>query len=244
MFVEEVAPRLRSKVGERHVVRQILKVIGLGEPLLDARIAPIYKQVENPRVGLLFSPLDVEVHLTASASSEAEALALNEALARPIQEALGMHVYGQGDVSLAKVVGQLLLDRGEKLAIIDVATGGLTIQRLSEVPGSEKFLSAALVCSRMEQAQEWLGLAGSGELNILQALRDKTGAQHALAVLSDPLGEETRAQNFTFIFASELPGDKQVDVVFPGDSEIRRSRAAQGALDLVRRRILLSGVTK
>jgi nicotinamide-nucleotide amidase len=218
-----------------------LRVIGLGESVLDERIAPLYKGVENPKVGVLFSAFDVEVHLTATALSEEEADALNEELAVKMREALGAHVYAEAEISLAGAVGLRLTERQESLAVVDIATGGLVAQRLSDVKGSESFLKLGLALPSVEAAANWLTFDTNSNKAVLaehlaEAVRQKTGAVHGLAILCEP-PDENRFQKFIIALSSGAPQTAS-EVTFPGDLELRRSRAAQGALDVVRRIIL------
>ncbi|CAN0261880.1 unnamed protein product, partial [Phaeothamnion confervicola] len=108
MFSAQVEPLLVDLAGTRRVVRKVLRVIGLGESILDERIAPLYKGLQNPVVGVLFSAFDVEVHLTATADSEEAAHELNEELAAKMREALGTHIYAETEVTLAGALGERL----------------------------------------------------------------------------------------------------------------------------------------
>ena len=239
MFTNHVIPRLRTLVGQRRVLRHTLHVIGLGESALDERIAPIYTKLDNPKVGILFSALDVEIHLTATASSEAEAQALNEALAARLRQALGHHVYSESESTLAQVVGDLLEVRGESLAIVDVATGGLVAQRLAEAHSNDTVLRVGMTFTQRESANAWLSAPGSADIqtdarDLALALRERTGAQHALALLSEACdATDAGFQKFVIALASDAP--QLTATVFPGETSTRMSRAAQGALDLMRR---------
>lgn len=248
MFTAQVEPVLVDVAGPRRVVRQVLRVIGLGESVLDERIAPLYKGLENPKIGVLFSAFDVEVHLTATADSEQAAHALNEELTTRMREALGTHIYAETEVTLAGVLGERLSRLQESLAVVDLGTGGLVAQRLSDVTGSEGFLKLGLTLPNLEAASQWLSFDtssiksdGAAPLTyrailaerLAEAVRQKVGATHGLAILAEP-PDENRFGTFIIAHASKAP-QAAVTVTFPGDLELRRSRAAQGALDLLRR---------
>ena len=216
MFTAQIEPELAKIAGDRRIDRLILRVIGLGESALDALIAPIYNSIANPRVGLLFSALDVEVHLTASGSSLIECQQLNRELAEQFREVLGDHVYAEGARSLADVVCSALLERGRKVFILDQATHGLVAQRILDCERGQDILVGACIGA----ASSWgIGsdtVAADGWLHLFQ---DTSGAYVTELRWSD--GEIHNAH-----------------VKFPGEGETRRSRAAQGALDLMRRSML------
>ena len=245
MFTTHAEPGLVELAGPRRVKRRILRVIGLGESVLDERIAPLYKSIENPKVGILFSPLDVEVHVTATAPTEEEADRLNDDLARQFLQALGNHVYAEGESSLAQVVNAKLRERGENLAVADCATAGLIAFRLCEVhqaafgggflaldpltllnwlPGSGREAACELTSNQEELAK-----------SMAEGVRQKTSASYGLAVIAG--AQEGRMGKYMMALSS-AGTSTCLEMMLPGDSEIRRSRAAQGALDLVRRTML------
>jgi nicotinamide-nucleotide amidase len=145
MFVEQVAPVLKERVGEVYILRRKLSIYGLTESKTDELAAPVYTQYQNPTTTILFKDGQIELHLTAQAPSVAEAEALLDELARNLLAVLGDYVYSDKDETLEKVVGDLLRASGATLATAESCTGGLLAGRLTEVPGSSDYFIEGVV---------------------------------------------------------------------------------------------------
>ena len=110
MFTEHVALRLTATGAE--VVYDILKlrVAGMPESLVEEKIAPCYRDVDNPSTTILASGGQIEIRLTAHGASAPEARSANERLADQLRMILGTAVFSDSEESLEGVVGRLLLE--------------------------------------------------------------------------------------------------------------------------------------
>src|SRR5579863_6270548 len=76
MFTRQCMPRL-ERVVPRQVIRAlVLRVAGMAESDLDQTISPVYKKYTNPVTTILAGEGDIQVHLRARCSNEADAAAL------------------------------------------------------------------------------------------------------------------------------------------------------------------------
>jgi nicotinamide-nucleotide amidase len=225
--------------------------VGIAESAIAERIGA---ELDDLSVDVAFLPEfdGNDIRLTGWATEVDEiAPALREAVAR-LQRTLGDHIYGEGEVELADVVGQLLQLRGLKVAVAESCTAGLIAKRLTDRSGSsEYFWGGAVVYD--DQAK--VGLLGVEEETILQhgAVSEETaremvegicrrsGVEAGIAVtgIAGPTGGTEEKPVGTVWLAARL-GDETVTArrYYPGERDIVRARAAQGALDLLRRTLI------
>jgi nicotinamide-nucleotide amidase len=149
------------------------------------------------------------------------------------------------------VVGRRLRDRGETLCVAESCTGGLIAQRITSVAGSSDYFVGGFLVYTEPTKRALLGVpagllrehgvvSGAVAEAMARGARDRTGASWALAVTgvagpgggteANPVGtvivglagpERCRSQRYRFL----------------GDRERVRAWAAQGALDILRRRL-------
>jgi nicotinamide-nucleotide amidase len=253
LLINSVVPYLaaRTRPDARRPYRRFLRTVGIAESAIAERIGA---ELDDLSVDVAFLPEfdGNDIRLTGWATEEDEiAPALREAVAR-LQRTLGDHIYGEGEVELADVVGQLLQLRGLKVAVAESCTAGLIAKRLTDRSGSsEYFWGGAVVYD--DQAK--VGLLGVEEETILQhgAVSEETaremvegicrrsGVEAGIAVtgIAGPTGGTEEKPVGTVWLAARL-GDETVTArrYYPGERDIVRARAAQGALDLLRRTLI------
>ncbi len=252
MFENYVLPKLSESAGEIFVRRRSLRVAGMGESSLDELIAPIYTKYKNPQTATLFNKTEIEIQLTAQGETLAEAENLNAELADKIAEKLGIAVFAMNGEKMEEVIGKLLTERGETLAVAESCTGGLIGFRLTDVAGSSKYFIEGVVAYHND--------AKIGTLNVSPDLIKKHGAvsgevAEAMARGMRKIAETDYAISITGIAGPDGgTGEKPVGTVFvgysdaeitkslrlklPGDRNIIRWRSSQAALDYLRRKIL------
>ncbi|MGM0414512.1 MAG: nicotinamide-nucleotide amidohydrolase family protein, partial [Bacillota bacterium] len=87
---------------------------------------------------------------------------------REIKAELGNYIYGEGDVSLAGVVSELLRENNFSLALAESCTGGLIAKRLTDIPGASHFFKGGVVVYSNESKLKLL--------NVSEELLDEHGA--------------------------------------------------------------------
>ena len=85
----------------------------------------------------------IELHLSVRHRSEAEARARLSAAAAQVTALLGADVFSVDGERLEEVVGELLASRGLTVAAAESCTGGLMTSRLTDVPGSSRYVRHA-----------------------------------------------------------------------------------------------------
>ncbi len=252
MFEKYIMPKLRMKSGDIFVKRKILRVSGLGESAVDEQIAPIYKQYSNPNTTILFNRAEVEVHLTARATTEAEAAALNEKVAAKIAETLGIALFSTNGETMEEVVGKILIENGKTLSVAESCTGGLIARRLTEIAGSSAFfMEGAITYSNdakirtLKVPKKSIETRGAVSAEVAEAMakgmRERAETDFAISVtgIAGPSGgSEEKPIGTVFIGYADESRVKSFKIILPGDRYLIRWRSSQAALDYLRRQIL------
>ncbi len=134
MLEHAVLPYLQQKFNlDSTIVAKTLRTVGIGESLIDARIAEL-EELSNPTVGLAAHPGQTDIRIVAKAPTVAEAEAMIAPLEADIRKRLGDFVYGEGQQSVEEVVAKLLAERGQTVAAAEAGTRGQLAQRLQALP--------------------------------------------------------------------------------------------------------------
>lgn len=253
LLVDEVLPRLvqRQAGGLRVVRSRVLRTTGVPESALAERIGPIEEEIAPLTLAYLPSADGVDLRLTAWGLEEAEAEALLAGAARKVQSMLGEHYYGDEQTDLAAVVLDALRRGRHRLAIAESCTGGLVAGRITAVPGaSDTFIGGVVAYADVVKTAalkvpiETLQAHGAVSEETVRAMAE--GAQRifsadctiAVTGIAGPGGGSPEKPVGTVWMAARVHTETCVAKrVFPGDRDEVRRRAAQAALDLLRRQL-------
>jgi nicotinamide-nucleotide amidase len=126
LFDNEVIPYLRPKFNlSEAIYSRVLKVAGLGESAVDDRVGHLIVSSQNPTVGVLAHPGQVDVRITVKAANREEADQMIAPLEQEVRGLLGEHVFAVDNQTMQDVVGGLLRSRGLTVASYEGITGGL-----------------------------------------------------------------------------------------------------------------------
>jgi len=246
MFETQVAPRL-PRLG--HVIlSRAIHTFGLGESEISSKIADLMRRDANPLAGTTVAAGLVTVRITSSAESDKDAQGLAEAVAREIKKRLGRQVVGEGDATMASVVGGLLRNRKEHLATAESCTGGLVGQLITSVPGSSDYYLGGVVAYANQVKQDSLGvgkelIAARGAVSeqvaaaMAEGCRERFRSDWALSVtgIAGPDGgTDEKPVGLVYIGLAGPSGTRVHKHIFPGDRETIRLRTALAALNYLR----------
>tara|TARA_B110000503_G_scaffold49036_1_gene79651 strand:- start:5444 stop:6730 length:1287 start_codon:yes stop_codon:yes gene_type:complete len=187
-IVTDLAARLQRPM-ERNILR--LQTFGLGESTAQQIITdnmPDWPQ--EVELGFRAGAPQMEIKLSVNSVAAVEA---QRRCRDQLQQLFGEHIIGEGDLTLAQRVLQLLRERGATLTTAESCTGGLIASMLTRVPGSSDGFHAGFVTYADAIKQSVLGvnkntLARHGAVSeevvremALGAL-DRANADYAIAV--------------------------------------------------------------
>lgn len=253
MLTELVEGPLKERGMGMSLVRRVVRVAGRIESHVDEVLHPLYQEWERatpPIAATILAVLgSIELHVsTRAASREAAAVALESAVERTVL-LLGADVYSTDGRSLEAVVGDLLVARGLRIGVAESCTGGLIASRLTDIPGSSRYVDQAVVVYSNEAKTELLGVSPDllrehgavsepVALAMAEGIRTKarTGVGVGVTGIAGPTGGTPDKPVGTVVVSAVTDRDKRVRTFrFFGEREQVKFQASQGALDMVRR---------
>lgn len=246
MAREELMPRL--PMAEAVFAHRVLKIAGLTESDVDRRLQPVWQSAGDVQWTILAGAGQIEIHLRERVPRGAGAANLDrlDAAAAAI---LGGNLFGRDDETLASVVARRLLDRGAVLAVAESITAGGVARRLAEVPGASRWLCGGAVVYTDAAKTALAGvppeiLARHGAMSagtaraLAQGIRARLGADWGLAttgLAGPPAPGDPGPPGTIFLAVAGPEGTRERHLVLPGDRGLVLVRAAQAAIDLLRR---------
>ena len=210
MVREELVPYLSRRFGTRLPGASLtLRFVGLGQSEIDQRLkehvtlppdVTTTSQFQGGRVDFTFSLPD----------DTAKARARLRELREQIAKYLGDSIYGEGDTSLEQHVVNLLIERGEKLALVEAGSGGHLAAAISHTDGAARVLAGAYVGPNLDVLQHMLQMSHDDRhveplatvaskatesqwtLAVGDVVRDEDGAGYVQVVLKQPGGTDSR----------------------------------------------------
>ncbi len=253
MLRDEVIPRLREEFGVKARIRsRILKTSGIAESKLDELIGDLARSARNPTIALLAHAGEIHIRLTVKSDSEGEGARLLDDLEARLRERLGALVFGRNEERLEEVVGRLLLNAKQTIAVAESCTGGLVCHRLTNVPGSSAYLICGEVVYSDEAKESLVGvprelIAQHGAVSqpvaraLASGIREAAGTDLALGItgIAGPGGATgEKPVGLTYIALASREKVTCREFRFLGDRETNKLLASQGALDMLRRHLL------
>lgn len=245
---EHIAPR----AGARGLFRRVLKITGRPESEVDAIAHPIYSRWTAQDVPIATTILaslgQIELHLTASARSAAEAQPALDAAVDALQQALGPSVYSVDGRPLELVLAEMLFERKKTIAVAESCSGGLLASRLTDVPGSSRYFDQGVVCYSNHAKTQLLGVPevlihehGAVSEPVAKAMaegiasRARTNIGVGITGIAGPDGGTPQKPVGTVVIAAWIDGDIKVRTLrLFGGRDMIKFQSTQAAMNLVR----------
>jgi competence/damage-inducible protein CinA-like protein len=256
MFERVLSEHLAPHAGSRRFYRRVLRITGRSESHVEQAAQPSYQVWRERRLPIDTTILaafgQIELHLRVSADSRADADAILDAAARDLHLAIGPDIYSDDGRLLEQVVGDLLVAHKLSIALAESCTGGLLASRLTDVPGSSRYVERGIVAYSNRAKIELLGvdehlIREHGAVSepvaraMAEGIRQRAGADIGVAItgIAGPDGGSDAKPVGTVMIATAGVGEPAVRTFrFFGDREQVKFQASQAALDMVRRRLV------
>jgi nicotinamide-nucleotide amidase len=235
------------------LIRRVVRITGRTESHTEEAVQSLYAQWATAPVPIAATILaslgQIELHLSARAAARAEAATALDRAVQQIVEAVGRDVYSTDGRALEQVVGDLLAERHLRIAVAESCTGGLITSRLTDVPGSSRYVDQSVVTYSNEAKTSLLGvpsdlIATHGAVSepvamaMAEGMRGRAGTEVAIAVtgIAGPGGGTPEKPVGTVVVAAVIGSVTRSRVFrFIGEREMVKFQASQAALDMVRR---------
>lgn len=251
MFTGSVRPYLRAR-GAGTIYSRVLRIFGLGEPVLEEKIRDMLLAQTNPTIGIYVGFAEARIRISAKATDETQAKALIEPVASQLYARLGRHIYGEGDTSLEEATAQLLMQSGRTLALAESCTGGMIASSLVAFAGISQCLMEGHVTYSNAAKMRVLGvqaqtLARYGAVSsqtaeeMAQGLRARAGTDYALSVtgIAGPDGGTSdKPVGLVYIGFCDACGVTSRRYVFDGERARVRRLSTLHALETLRRALI------
>jgi nicotinamide-nucleotide amidase len=256
MMTSLVEGMLRGRAGGMALVRRVVRITGRSESHTDEAMQPLYAEwsrASSPVAATILASLgQIELHLTACCAARPEAEAVLERAVEQVTSVMGLHVYSTDGRGLEEVVGDMLTARKLTIATAESCTGGLIASRLTDVPGSSRYVERGVVTYSNASKIDLLGvssamIASSGAVSepvataMAEGILTRSGVDIGVGVtgIAGPDGGTPEKPVGTVcIAAASATGTRVRTFRFVGGREMVKFQASQAALDMVRRMLL------
>jgi nicotinamide-nucleotide amidase len=251
-FVLPFFTKLKTGLVIRH---RTLKTTGIAESFLAEHIGDVH-QLFSPDSGItlafLPSSLGVRLRITAKANSVDEAENKIQDLETKLRDKIDKFIYAAGKEELENTVGSLLKDRRLRIALAESCTGGLIADRMTNISGSSDYFERGIITysnkSKVDELgvpSELIGSQGAVSREVAEAMargiRKTSGTDIGISTtgIAGPAGgSPEKPIGLVWIGYSDKDETFALQFNFGGERRIIKERAAQAALELLRRKIL------
>src|SRR5450432_3477730 len=247
MFESFVEPVITPLLSDRHF-QVLLRTFGLPESEVNDRLAGIEAEF-GVLIGYRATMPEIEVKVLARAATVEGAQAIAERAALAVRERLGDEVvFGEGKARFPEAVCQVLEVKGLTLALAESCTGGLVSELVTAHAGASAVFRGGAVTYANDAKIALLGVSpallacfGAVSAEVARAMAE--GARRAfdsdialaLTGIAGPSGgSDEKPVGLVHLSVSTADGVSNRRVVFPGNREQVRRRAAFAGLSLVR----------
>ncbi len=253
VMTEEVFPRLVKMGITQVIVHKTVLTIGLPESMLAEKIEGWESALPDfIRLAYLPSPLMVRLRLSAYGLDQALLEAQIEKQVRDLLILIPENVFGFDDDNLGLVIGRILIESSQTLAVAESCTGGNIAHYLTFNPGSSDYFKGGVVAYSNEIKNKLLNVPieiiqefGAVSQQVAEAMAQ--GARKVLrtdyslsttGIAGPDGGTDEKPVGTVWISVAGPSGVKSKKYIFKHNRERNIIRTSQTALNLLRTFIL------
>ncbi|UCF64403.1 MAG: competence/damage-inducible protein A [bacterium] len=251
MLKDSVIPLLRKECPDCRVAVNIFRTTGIAESAIYEKIEKELKSFSSYEIAFLprFTGVDLRVIRTASDMDDQEKF---DRFRSVLSRHIAVYIYSEDETELEEVLGRLLSERQETVAVAESLTGGLIQDKITNISGSSAYYMGGVVAYSNE-AKERLLMVKENTLENHGAVSKEVAAEMAQGIqkqfqtdlgisttgIAGPTGATaTKPIGLVYIGVAYHSKVKTRRFQFGTDREINKQRAAQAALELARQVIL------
>lgn len=254
MMEDFVIPKLSEMTkGSGIVIKKlILQTTGIPESNLFERLGNLDELLHGAQMAFLPSQYGVKLRITVKEKDESSALDRLNEIEQKIRTKVGRYIYARGNETLEEVIGKILSDRGLTLAVAESCTGGEVSSRITNVSGSSKYFERGIVTYSNASKVELLKVnedtiaevgAVSREvaMQMAEGVRAVSGTDIGISTtgILGPTGATTnKPVGLVYIGYCDDKVCTAKKFLFGDNRILNKQRAAQAALEMLRRQLL------
>lgn len=243
MLDEQVIPRLLALGGIKGVTRlKRFHTFGIGESRADEMLNGIeaFQRDGGIKLGFQAHYPQLETKLAVRGNDEADLAARLAPVEQEVRRRLGNFIIAEDEQTLEGVILNALLKRGASLATAEMLTGGHLAARLAPLAGAERVFRRGVVARDISELGDDAAVTPEAAIAVAKALRENSGATHALAVLIELEDGADRPDLNGTICVGIADAEAQIarQARFSGGRDWVRVGATELGLDCLRRHLL------
>jgi len=159
LMKNEVVPKLQSRFKLRPILHRTILTVGIGESSLALAISDIEDSLPDT-IKLAYLPNlgNVRLRLSARGENEAELKKALKKYGNAIYDKVGKYIYGEGDTSIATIIGEQLKAKGLTLATAESCTGGYIAHQITANEGASAYFQGSIIAYDNAIKQSLLGV--------------------------------------------------------------------------------------
>ena len=156
---EVVIPRLKARFELREIVHRTMITFGIAESILAERIAAWEESLPNYiHLAYLPAPNVVRLRLSAYEVEGKEVREEIDALFEKLREIIPNNIAGFEEASVEELVHNILIPRGQTLAVAESCTGGAIASKFTAQAGASTYFLCGVVSYSNESKNKVLGV--------------------------------------------------------------------------------------
>ncbi|MCC6548803.1 MAG: competence/damage-inducible protein A [Ignavibacteriaceae bacterium] len=243
--------RMRGDEGGYTSITTLLTT-GIPESALFQKLGNLDELLHGAK--LAFLPSQFGVKLRISLHSDTKTNAQNEILEieQKIRSMVGRYIYGKGEESLAEVVGRMLKERGQTLAVAESCTGGGIANQLTNIAGASGYFEMGVVSYSNAAKVEILNVdediimlkgavSEAVAMDMAQGVKAISGADIGLSatgIMGPTGGSSDKPVGTVYIGFASHDGTIAKHFLMGDNRLLNKDKVVQAALEMVRRHLL------
>ncbi|WP_430816666.1 competence/damage-inducible protein A [Carboxylicivirga sp. RSCT41] len=180
----EIIPRLQKRYDTGHIIHKTIQVFNIPEAVLAEKL----EEWENSIPGYITlaylpNPGKIRLRLTAKTDNENQANKDLSSLIKGLYEIVGEHIFGEEDLPVQQLLGNVLKKNGQTVSVAESCTGGNIGHLLTGIPGSSAYFKGGVIAYENAIKEHVLGVSNDA-LEQFGAVSKKVVEQMATGVRS------------------------------------------------------------
>jgi nicotinamide-nucleotide amidase len=252
MVDQSVIPFLSKKVKGSVIRHLTLRTSGIAESLLAKQLGDINELLDGAKLAFLPSATGVRMRITVLGQDLQSVESKVKEVEQRIRAKVQKYVYGVGSEELEEALGRILTERGLTISVAESCTGGLIADKITNVSGSSMYFERGVAVYSNQSKTELLNVPkeliethGAVSKEVAEAMsrgiRRLAGTAIGLSstgVAGPTGGTPEKPVGLVWIGYSDRETTLALKFNFGDDRKRTKERAAQAALELVRRKVL------